>query len=106
MFCKQCGNEIPDAAAICMKCGVATGGPIRGVGVGSRSRISYILLGLFLGCLGMHNFYAGYTGRGVAQILITILIGWLIIPLLIVWIWVIVEVCTVTEDATGSPFAS
>lgn len=25
MFCKQCGNQIPDNAAICMKCGVPTG---------------------------------------------------------------------------------
>jgi Interferon-induced transmembrane protein/zinc-ribbon domain len=24
MFCKECGNEIPDSAAVCMKCGVPT----------------------------------------------------------------------------------
>src|SRR5262249_39341966 len=36
----------------------------------SRSRAGYVLLGLFLGCLGVHNFYAGYSGRGAAQLLI------------------------------------
>ena len=24
MFCKHCGNNIPDNAVVCMKCGVAT----------------------------------------------------------------------------------
>ena len=30
------------------------------------------LLGLFLGAWGVHNFYLGNTGRGVAQILVTL----------------------------------
>jgi TRAP-type C4-dicarboxylate transport system permease small subunit len=25
MFCKECGNQIPDSATVCMKCGVPTG---------------------------------------------------------------------------------
>ena len=67
-----------------------------------KERLVYILLGLFLGNLGIHNFYAGYTGKAVAQLLITVLsLGWLF---LIVTIWVIVDVCTVREDAQGIPF--
>ena len=31
------------------------------------------LLGIFLGAFGVHNFYLGYTGKAVAQLLITIL---------------------------------
>ena len=69
-----------------------------------RDRVAYVLLGVFLGTLGIHNFYAGYTGRGVAQLLITILVGWLIIPLVAVWIWNLVEVITVTTDAGGVAF--
>ena len=57
----------------------------------SKPRVAYILLGLFLGCLGIHNFFAGFAGKGVAQLLITILTGWLIVPLVAVWIWVVVE---------------
>src|SRR5262245_8287875 len=29
----------------------------------ARSRTTYIVLGIFLGAFGGHNFYAGYTGR-------------------------------------------
>jgi TM2 domain-containing membrane protein YozV len=73
-------------------------------GVSDKSRVAYILLGLFLGGFGVHNFYAGYTGKGVAQLLLTVLGGWLVIPLIAVFVWVIVEICTVTEDAQGRPF--
>ncbi len=31
------------------------------------------LLGIFLGAFGVHNFYLGYTGRAVAQLLISVL---------------------------------
>jgi hypothetical protein len=29
----------------------------------TKSRGVYIILGLFFGCLGIHNFYAGHNGR-------------------------------------------
>ena len=74
------------------------------VEVSPKQRITYILLGIFLGGLGIHNFYAGYSGRGVAQLLISLLIGWLVLPLIAVWIWVIIEVCTVNKDAEGNLF--
>ena len=106
MFCKQCGNEIPDAAAICMKCGVAIGNaPTLGLGCSIKSRTTYIVLGIFLGALGIHNFYAGYSGRAISQLLITLLIGWLIIPLIAVQIWVLIDLCTITQDAQGNRFS-
>jgi TM2 domain-containing membrane protein YozV len=73
--------------------------------VSDKSRVGYILLGLFLGCFGVHNFYAGYTNKGVAQLLITVLAGWLVIPLFAVCLWVLVEICTVAHDAQGRPFS-
>ena len=30
------------------------------------------LLGIFLGAYGVHNFYLGYVGKGIAQIFVTI----------------------------------
>lgn len=45
-------------------------------GVGYRppkSRIAAGLLGLFLGCLGIHRFYLGHVGIGVVQLLLTVL---------------------------------
>lgn len=38
-----------------------------------RNAIVAALLAFFLGALGIHNFYLGYTGRGVAQLCITVL---------------------------------
>lgn len=105
MFCRNCGNEIADAAVICLKCGVATGVPTvnRSIpGISAKSRTVYVLLGLFLGCLGIHNFYAGYNSKAVAQLLITLILGWwLIVPWIAVAVWAVVEVCTVTHDAQG-----
>ncbi len=69
-----------------------------------KSRLAYILLAVFLGALGIHNFYAGYTGKGIAQLLLTLLSAGLLG--FIVFIWVIVEICTVTEDANGVSFVS
>ena len=69
-----------------------------------KPRKNYVLLGIFLGILGIHNFYAGFTVRAIAQLLITMLIGWLIIPLIAVWAWAILEVCIVSRDAKGVNF--
>jgi TM2 domain-containing membrane protein YozV len=73
--------------------------------VSQKSRVTFILLGLFLGGLGIHNFYAGYTGRAVAQLLISLLTGWLIFPLLGVGIWVLIELIAVDRDPVGKRFA-
>jgi len=40
---------------------------------GGKSRMAAGILGLLLGGLGIHNFYLGYTGKGLAQLLITVL---------------------------------
>ncbi len=123
MFCGECGNQIRDDAAFCVKCGVATGAaPVRAVGqvavANLKSRLTFIVLGVFLGNFGVHNFYAGYTGRAVAQLLVTLMAQLLTtlrnrslilpvmavwVPLITVWMWVIVEVCTVKNDAQGRP---
>ena len=65
-----------------------------------RSRVAYVLLGLFVGVLGIHNFYAGYHGRGVAQLLISLLFCWIGSPA-VVWLWNLIEVIAVNRDANG-----
>ena len=62
------------------------------------SRATYILLAFFFGLFGAHNFVAGRTGSGLAQLLITLFTGWLIVPLVVVGVWVLIEMLTVTTD--------
>ncbi len=63
----------------------------------SKSMIVAAILAFFLGSLGVHNFYLGYTRNAVIQLSMTI-IGWVlswviigIIPLFIVGVWVFIE---------------
>ena len=93
MFCKQCGKPIDDGQELCEDCKNAAGannnanqgtaGQTINVNVNSgntgnmnpqaKSKMAAGLLGIFLGAFGVHNFYLGYTGKAVAQLLITIL---------------------------------
>lgn len=105
MYCPNCGNEAAPHAVVCIKCGGALG-PMPAQVLAdplAKSRLAYILLGALLGTLGIHNFYAGYVGQGIAQLLITLLsCGF---GAIISMVWAIVEICTVTVDSTGRPFA-
>jgi TM2 domain-containing membrane protein YozV len=66
------------------------------------SRTTFVVLGIFLGMFGAHNFYAGYTGKAVGQLCLTILsCGYLFVAS---WIWAIVEICIVDKDSAGIHF--
>lgn len=67
-----------------------------------KSRLSFILLGIFLGSFGVHNFYAGYTARGLAQLALTVFT--LFYGSVVTWIWALVEVCTVNRDKNNVSF--
>jgi len=69
-----------------------------------RSRLIYILLAIFLGGLGIHNFYAGYTKKAIIQLLCCTVGALLVVPLIVGIIWVLVDICTVTKDADGKAF--
>ncbi|MBT1180417.1 NINE protein [Bifidobacterium sp. CP2] len=71
--------------------------------VGTKSKMVAGLLGIFLGSLGVHNFYLGYTGKAVAQLLLT-LIGWIIlIGPLAASIWGLVEGIMILCSKPGTP---
>jgi len=68
----------------------------------AKNRSTFILLGALLGFLGFHNFYAGYTKKGVWQLLLTILtLGFAGI---MTWVWAVIDVCTVDRDSQGIKF--
>jgi len=127
MFCRNCGNEMDNAAAVCIKCGVAAGNGVnfcyncgaqsvpgaavctncgvafaQPIPVGEqKSKIAAGLLGVFLGGVGAHNFYLGFTGKAVAQIVLSMCLG-------IGAIWGFIEgiliLCgKIDKDAKGIP---
>lgn len=96
MYCKNCGKEVDDQAAICLACGYKIGDgnnychhcgakvdaaaevclncgyALKTQKKSGKSKLAAGLLGFFLGGCGIHNFYLGYTGKAVAQILVSL----------------------------------
>lgn len=125
MYCRNCGSPMDDLAAVCVKCGVKKGDGVAfcpncggqtepnasycvncGVDFASvsgeqKSKLVAGLLGVFVGGLGIHNFYLGYTGKAIAQICLSFCFG-------IGAIWGLVEgililVGKIDKDAKGIP---
>ena len=83
----------------------AYGYPPRTYLPGAKSKIAAGLLGIFLGGLGVHNFYLGYTGKAVAQLLLTVL-GWMLLGMgpIAAYIWGLVEGILILASRYGSPW--
>jgi TM2 domain-containing membrane protein YozV len=72
-----------------------------------KSKLVAGLLGVFVGGLGVHNFYLGYTNRGIQQLLLSTVGSLLIVGPFIAWIWAFIEAVqiltgTITTDANGT----
>lgn len=103
--CPMCGEMINFSAKKCRFCGEYfddAGYPIK-----KNDRVVYILLALFLGGIGIHNFYAGENQIGclhIAMTFVTVIsiflvyqgIGFVIFMMLLLLhsIWVIFEMIT------------
>ena len=112
-FCENCGAEVKEGAQVCLQCGtIISGGKKKAEKTSGegKSKMAAGLLGIFLGSFGVHNFYLGYTGKAVAQLLLT-LIG---VPVTcgiaapIPAIWGLIEgiliLCgNIDKDADGNP---
>ena len=70
---------------------------------GAKSKVVAGVLGILLGGFGIHRFYLGYTGIGIAQIAVTILT----LGLGAVWGFIegilILVGSGITTDAQGRP---
>ena len=72
IYCRECGKQISDSAPMCPHCGCAMNVTPAQTFDPNRSKCDWLvtlLLSFFLGCLGIHSFYVGKTGIGVAQLL-------------------------------------
>lgn len=66
-YCPGCGAKVSEIADVCIRCGTSLSKP------STKSKVVAGLLGISLGWLGIHNFYLGYIGKGIAQLLLTVL---------------------------------
>ena len=104
-FCSNCGAEIKEGANVFLNCGKMVESEVT-VDPNAKSKMAAGLLGIFLGSLGIHNFYLGYTGKAVAQLLITILsCGFLAIVSEILGLIEGIQILTgsISVDANGVP---
>ena len=112
MYCTKCGNELFDGALYCPKCGASANPeqtaaqPVNPVHsnevslepVSPKSRLASMLLGIFLGEFGIHNFYLGRIVRAVSQLAITVF-G------LVIYIYSIIQIVAKSMDyAEGFEF--
>ena len=123
-FCQKCGTELGKNDTFCSNCGskaeeeaktttkdttTTTTNNTNTNNPQAKSKVAAGLLGIFLGCFGVHNFYLGYTGKAVAQLLLTLL-GWILCftgPAA-AGIWGLVEgimilTGSINTDADGNP---
>jgi len=105
-LCPFCSEEIAGSAIKCKRCGEFLDGSsaFSRVSAQPKSLNLYIVLGFFFGLLGVHNFYLGYTRKGIIQASVSLVLGVTGVALVVVAIWVLVELFTVREDANGVPF--
>ena len=96
MYCKNCGEQMNDNQAICLKCGVKTGEgtaycancgqPVnpgaevclncgvaikKAAGYGKYDKITIALICFFIGGIGIHNFMLGETKKGIVKIVLS-----------------------------------
>ena len=128
-FCPNCGKEVAEGVQFCENCGapvnatqqaapqvqVQNGQPVQPMqqvpaGTQQKSKLCAGLLGIFLGTFGVHNFYLGYTGKAVTQLLVALLGGIVTcgIATVAVEIWGLVEGImilsgSINTDANGIP---
>ena len=126
-FCTHCGNPIAPQNNCCGYCGSPTGDTNANAQSANqnqppyyapppyvypypderKSKLAAALLAIFIGTLGIHNFYLGFTGKGLAQLLITVLTcGFGAIA---TGIWSLIEgimilTGSICVDAKGIPF--
>lgn len=75
-------------------------------GYAQKDKMAAGLLAILIGGFGIHNFYLGYTGKAVAQLLMTVLSCGLLYIVSLVWSIVEgVQILTgsISTDANGVP---
>jgi TM2 domain-containing membrane protein YozV len=140
--CVNCGANLKPGANRCLKCGSTVEAPpapgpapvyappptyaqpvpgavppqdVPQLVLGAaKSKIAGGILGILLGHLGIHNFYLGYTGKALGQLLLTVVgvltscLGVGVLLCIAAWVWGLIEgimilTGSINKDAKGVP---
>lgn len=105
-YCSNCGKKVKENQDVCLNCGVNLKKDKKIDNVNGKSKITAGILGIFLGCFGVHNFYLGYNGKAIAQLLITLLSIFLLSWVSAIWgliEGILILTGSIKEDAFGNP---
>jgi TM2 domain-containing membrane protein YozV len=114
-FCQRCGFENPNWYTHCGNCNQENPVKISAViespqeafappiVATPKNRDVYIILGLLLGWLGLHNIYAKRNSTGAVQLMLFMMFFWTIIVPFGLVVWSIIEIFTVKVDGRGIP---
>ncbi len=94
--CPECNTPVDSSVSNCPRCGAQI--PVQECG--TKSMIVYMLLAIFLGIFGVHNFYAGYKTNAILQLLFTFSLFGIIVS----FIWGLRDAFTIKEDCEGFSF--
>ena len=104
MYCKYCGKKLEENQDVCLNCGKLVHEQTSTSTTG-KSKIVAGVLGILLGTFGIHNFYLGYTGKALAQLLLTVLTCGLLSPIIAIWgliEGILILTGSINEDADGN----
>lgn len=74
-FCQNCGKELPENADVCLNCGVAVKKSMLDGDLGGQNKVLIAVLCFFLGGIGIHNFVLGETKKGIFKIIMCFCFG-------------------------------
>ncbi len=104
-YCFNCGKKVNENQDVCLNCGVNLRKNKKIDNVNGKSKITAGILGIFLGCYGVHNFYLGYNGKAIAQLLITLLSLFLLSWVSAIWgliEGILILTGNIKKDASGN----
>ncbi|MFZ0886010.1 MAG: NINE protein [Candidatus Acidiferrales bacterium] len=93
----------PALASASTSAPTAVASPYAEFAADAKNRTTFIVLGVLLGFTGAHNFYAAYKKKAIIQLCITVLTLGFAAPM--IWVWAVIDVCTVDRDSNGTKFA-
>lgn len=112
-FCSHCGAQLNGTDSFCRSCGA----PISNQNFNNnqyqqpvvtqpKSKVVAGVLGIILGAFGVHNFYLGYNGKAIAQLLITLLSCGILGAISSIWgliEGILILSGSISVDAKGNP---